>query len=123
MPEETQLNKILNLLSDFKWHCTSEMAALYIVDYRRRLVDLQRKGYRFNRQQCKRHNHPMKEWQLIPEELKVQSNTEQNKFYTLTDIGTELLCDCEGFKRRGFCSHTKKRLALEKMKNQLSFNF
>ncbi len=60
-----QQDKILNLLSDHTYHCTSEMAALFMVDYRRRLVDLQRKGYIFENRHCTQHNHPMKEWRLI----------------------------------------------------------
>lgn len=60
----SQQNKILDLLSDNEFHCTSEMAALFMVDYRRRLVDLQRKGYQFENRRCTKHNHPMKEWKL-----------------------------------------------------------
>lgn len=48
----SQQNKILNLLDDLQWHCTSEMAALYMVDYRRRLVDLKEKGYQFETRRC-----------------------------------------------------------------------
>lgn len=60
-----QLDKIIELLSDNQWHCTSEMAALYMIDYRRRLVDLQRKGYKFENRRCTQHTHPMKEWRLL----------------------------------------------------------
>ncbi len=61
-----QFEKILNLLSDNEFHCTSEMAALYMIDYRRRLVDLKEKGYQFENRRCTKHNHPMKEWRLKP---------------------------------------------------------
>lgn len=70
--KESQQNKILNLLEDGEFHCTSEMAALYMVDYRRRLVDLKVKGYLFVNRRCQKHAHPMKEWKLIssPHDMK-----------------------------------------------------
>lgn len=61
----SQCQKILNLLSKGTWVCTSEMAALYMVDYRRRLVDLKEKGYLFASRRCTKHPHSMKEWKLI----------------------------------------------------------
>ena len=53
----TQLRKILSLLSDNQFHCTSEMYALYIADVRRRLCDLQDKGYKLEGKKCELHNY------------------------------------------------------------------
>lgn len=44
--------KILNLLSDHKWHCGQELNDLYIKDDRRRITDLKRKGYQIESQLC-----------------------------------------------------------------------
>jgi hypothetical protein len=63
--KEPQKIIILKLLSDKGWHCTSEMSALYMVDYRRRLVDLKKDGYKFENRRCTQHHHPMKEWRLV----------------------------------------------------------
>lgn len=65
----SQQNKILNLLDDGAWHCTSEMAALYMVDYRRRLVDLKEKGWQLESRRCTKHPHPMKEWHILRDRL------------------------------------------------------
>lgn len=65
--KQTQLNQILTLLDDGSWHCTSQMAAMYMVDYRRRIVDLKEKGHKLESRRCTQHSHPMKEWRLLPE--------------------------------------------------------
>ena len=57
MQQITQLTKILNLLFDNRWHCTSEMYGLYIADVRRRLCDLQEKGYTLESKKCELHDY------------------------------------------------------------------
>lgn len=67
----SQAQTIYNLLSDGEWHCVTEMMALYIPDYRRRLVDLRERGDRLENAKCNLHNHQsgnMKMWKLtLPE--------------------------------------------------------
>lgn len=65
MNSNNQLNKILDKLKDGEWHCTTELAALFIIDYRRRLIDLKDKGYKFENRRCIKHSHSMKEWRLV----------------------------------------------------------
>ena len=72
--KQTQLDKILTLLEDKAWHCTREMAELYMIDYRRRLVDLKEKGYKFENRRCTKHSHPMKEWRLISHNTPTSEN-------------------------------------------------
>lgn len=52
--------KILNLLSDQKWHCGQEITNLYIKDDRRRITDLKKIGYVIESQRCNLpgHIHP-----------------------------------------------------------------
>ena len=62
----SQHQKILNILSDRKWHCTNEMYASYIADPRTRITELKKKGYILLWQWCKTHPHnKSKEWQLL----------------------------------------------------------
>jgi hypothetical protein len=56
-PQEQQ---IINLLSDYTWHCGNEINALYIKDDRKRISDLtKKKGFRIESRRCaiKDHNH------------------------------------------------------------------
>ena len=65
---ETQVNKIAELLDDRKFHCTSEMYALYMSDPRRRLCDLKDKGYILEGKKCTLHDYHKggsKMWRLI----------------------------------------------------------
>ena len=64
----SQKQKILNLLIDREWVCTSDMYALYIADVRRRLVDLKKDGYILASRKCEQHDYHAggsKEWHLI----------------------------------------------------------
>lgn len=68
-----QRTKILDLLRNGDWICVEDMTKLYIVDYRRRLVDIQRMGHELESRRCQQHAHHKggsKEWRLktkIPE--------------------------------------------------------
>lgn len=64
----TQKDKILNLLQQNEWTCTSQMYALYIADVRRRLCDLAQDGYELESRKCRQHDYHAggsKEWRLI----------------------------------------------------------
>lgn len=64
----TQHEKILDILSDGKWHCTSEFYAAYIADPRIRLHELKEKGYLCEWRWCQSHDYHKghsKEWRLI----------------------------------------------------------
>ena len=65
---ESQKQKILNLLLDNEWSCTSAMYALYMSDPRRRIVDLKKDGYILESRKCESHDYHRggsKEWRLI----------------------------------------------------------
>ena len=57
MSYTTQTSKILNLLKDGAWHCTSEMYAMFMSDPRRRIVDLKEKGYELEGKKCELHDY------------------------------------------------------------------
>lgn len=61
-----QTQKIYEILQDERWHCVNEFIDTYSVDYRRRLVDLKRKGYQLISRKCLRHQHRggSKEWRF-----------------------------------------------------------
>ena len=49
----SQQTKILNLLSDNQFHCSSEFYAMYIADPRTRICELKKKGYNLESRACK----------------------------------------------------------------------
>lgn len=66
----SQHQKILDILSDGDWHCTSEMRSEYMADPPKRLQELRdEKGYLFyTPRYCTRHNYHkggVKEWRLL----------------------------------------------------------
>jgi hypothetical protein len=63
----SQHEKILNLLKNGDWVCSSKFYAEYIADPRTRLVELKKKGYNLVSRWCLTHKHDgqMKEWKLI----------------------------------------------------------
>jgi len=66
----SQKNKILDLLNDSGWHCTSEFYAMYMSDPRRRLCDLRDSGYALESKRCQLHdyhNGGSKMWRLLKE--------------------------------------------------------
>jgi hypothetical protein len=63
----SQQTKILNLLDDGKWHCTSEFYAMYIADPRKRLHELREQKQPLEWRWCKTHDYhagQQKEWRL-----------------------------------------------------------
>lgn len=67
MAKQIQRLKILDLLKSQEWTCVEEMTKLYIVDYRRRLVDIKRMGYELESRKCTQHSYHgggSKEWRL-----------------------------------------------------------
>lgn len=84
---KAQRAKILDLLRDGNWVCVEQMTQLFIVDYRRRLVDLQEQGYEMESRRCQQHTHHKggsKEWRLktkIPERKMVQMFAEDGRPY------------------------------------------
>lgn len=65
----SQHAKIINLLDDGQWHCTSEMRNLYMADPPKRICELKEKGFIFdNPRVCTKHNYHdggVKEWRLL----------------------------------------------------------
>ena len=63
----TQHAKILSILEDNQWHCSSEFYAQYIADPRKRLCELKEKGYTLISRWCEDHNYHtghQKQWKL-----------------------------------------------------------
>ena len=72
MPKVSQENKILKILEDDNWHCSSEFYAQYMADPRARLFGLKKKGYQLESRKCQSHNFHdgnSKEWRLVGENL------------------------------------------------------
>lgn len=67
MAEKSQKEKIIELLNQKEWVCVTEMMALYIPDYRRRLCDLKEDGFILTARRCTQHNHSggVQEWHLV----------------------------------------------------------
>ena len=67
MTHKLQKYKILDLLKERDWVCVEDMTKLFIVDYRRRLVDIQRMGYELESRRCTQHSYHRggsKEWKI-----------------------------------------------------------
>ena len=65
----SQQVRILNLLDDNQFHCTSELYAMYIADPRKRLHELREQGKQLEWRWCKTHDYhtgQQKEWRLLP---------------------------------------------------------
>lgn len=63
-----QRTKILDLLKEREWVCVEDMTKLFIVDYRRRLKDLEEKGNVLESRRCTQHSYHKggsKEWRLV----------------------------------------------------------
>ena len=64
---ESQKTKILELLEQSEWVCTSAMYACFMSDPRRRICDLKEKGYLLESRKCQSHDYHRggsKEWHL-----------------------------------------------------------
>jgi len=78
----SQHSKILELLDDEAWHCSSAMYAMFIADPRSRLAELKKKGYQLEWRWCKSHDYHeggSKEWRLLREPVLTYLGT--NKIY------------------------------------------
>ena len=66
----TQHAKIISILDDCEWHCTSEMYRVYIADPRTRLAELKKK-FNLESRWCQTHKHEgqMKEWRLVEKSI------------------------------------------------------
>lgn len=67
MSHKLQKTKIIDLLKEKEWVCVETMTKLFIVDYRRRLVDIKRMGYELESRRCTQHSYHSggsKEWRL-----------------------------------------------------------
>jgi hypothetical protein len=73
MKHTLQREKMLTALKGNGWVCVEEFSKLFIVDYRRRLVDIQRLGYELESQRCTLHSYHKggsKMWRLMKEPQK-----------------------------------------------------
>jgi hypothetical protein len=79
---DSQKNKIIKLLLDGQWHCTSEFYALFMADPRRRICDLKEDGYIFEEpRRCQQHDYHRggsKEWRLKEKDILLISKTQYN---------------------------------------------
>lgn len=87
-----QHTKILNLLENGNWVCSSKMYAEYIADPRTRLAELKKKGYHLISRWCLSHHHEgqMKEWKLLPNSLYTPFQTAARQ--TLSYTKREFCC-------------------------------
>lgn len=66
MKKSAQKEKILDLLNNSDWVCTSDFYAMFIADPRARLFELQ-KAYPLEKRKCQQHNYHAggsKEWRI-----------------------------------------------------------
>jgi len=64
----TQHDKLLKILEDRQWHCSSEFYASFIADPRSRISELKNLDYQLEWRWCQSHNYHdghSKEWRLI----------------------------------------------------------
>ena len=84
----SQHAKIINLLDDGQWHCTSEMRNLYMADPPKRICELKEKGFIFdNPRVCTKHNYHdggVKEWRLLGKPT--QNSAPQQLIKKLADL-------------------------------------
>ena len=64
----TQHQTILNILEDLKPHCSNELRDAYVPEYRSRINELRKKGYKIEPLRCNLHEHKgnMQMWCLKP---------------------------------------------------------
>lgn len=71
--KKSQVQRILDVLDDGKWHCTSEFYKDFMADPRRRMVDIRERGHSPECRPCQSHNYHdggSKEWRLADKPLK-----------------------------------------------------
>lgn len=67
----TQHTQILELLSDNQWHCAKEIRdKIFAYDYRKRISELNQKGFEIKSEPCHDHNHSsnLHRYKFIPKE-------------------------------------------------------
>lgn len=77
--KKVQREKILDLLKAQDWVCVEEMTKLFIVDYRRRLKDLEELGHILESRKCEKHSYHdggSKEWRLVNKPPKIEYRQE-----------------------------------------------
>lgn len=70
---KSQVQRIITVLEDGNWHCTSEFYKDFMADPRRRMVDIQDKGYKLESRPCQSHNYHdghSKEWRIADKPIK-----------------------------------------------------
>lgn len=127
--------KILTCLDDGYWHCSSELASLFIVDYRSQINKLRKHGFNILDKKCDgncgrmHESKKMNMWSwpqsdrmpdipsrrsnpeavgkiLKPSKAwKFQSKSRPEVKYTVVQFGYVLQCDCPGYFRRSHCVH------------------
>ena len=69
---KSQVQRIIDALSDGKWHCTSEFYGDFMADPRRRMIDIKERGFYLHSRKCQRHPYHSggsKEWIMGKESL------------------------------------------------------
>jgi hypothetical protein len=52
-----QHTTILNILDDAKFHCSNELRAAFVPEYRSRINELRKRGYTISKARCNLHTH------------------------------------------------------------------
>lgn len=90
MKIKSKKEKILEVLSDYNWHCVNELLNTYCVDYRSRISELKKKGHKLEWRWCEnpshKHNGKSKEWRLTKETpiKPLSPNATQPQFFSTT---------------------------------------
>jgi uncharacterized protein (DUF488 family) len=64
---KSQVQRIIDVLQDGTWHCTSEFYADFMADPRRRMKDIQERGFTLESRTCESHTFHAggsKEWRM-----------------------------------------------------------
>lgn len=64
----TQIQRVYELLLDKKFHCVTEMLAMYIPDYRKVLCEIRYEGVVMEGKPCTMHTHQsknLKMWRIL----------------------------------------------------------
>lgn len=91
-----QQQRIYNVLSDFRDHCSTELLKTFCVDYRSQINKMRKKGYDIRPFPCKLgHNHDgrMNMWRLFekdPQYVEICSVCKEQ----LTEDGNNRKCKC-----------------------------
>lgn len=64
---KSQVQRIIDVLEDGEWHCTSQFYADFMADPRRRMIDIQERGFSLESRPCRSHTFHAggsKEWRM-----------------------------------------------------------